>query len=461
MTAILFFGFNDDILINLFSTWCQFLDIVMLDSAFCSKDNRYIFWRIMTDPRMASIEVYKLKDVLNFKWFFKRNVKVKNLILSRDFNGINNLRIKDVPSNAYGNIVTLTFFRLDSTFNTKRMVRFLNSCPKLLHLSVSYCDGMDKCLSSLNSCVWRSLTKLALIFLERCDLLTLQICSYCSQLVSLKLSTQLLTEFHLQQIILRNPLISDLSYHDTHCGLTGATPKFVDFLIPSFMKNILDLHLTFTGEFNIRSLFPLLDSCSRFTNRICINFDNTIEVIELEYYRSLSKEKFYWQFVEYNPNDMCNCDNGEECGHEEQDAEKRMVDHLETLGVIGKPAFYSRGCIHELWEHQKIVPFAFFENLVFIRQQETTIFDALFTVILKSIPSLEVVCLEYPCEKYLLDVNKGVVHPNYYATEPFSEFVDCSFRLLTNQNDVLEVPRVTLVWLSTAGFSSGEYPVYV
>jgi hypothetical protein len=260
----------------------------------------------------------------------------------------------------------------------------------------------------------------------------------CRQLVSLKMSPQTLTESKLKQLILRNPLISDLSVRGYYCGVTLG---FVDIMVLSFMENILDLNLSFGGLFNIQSLFPLLDSFSRLTNRIHINFSSEDhQYITINYFRRLPAKDMYLHFFDVfdSPFEDLGALSDDSDDPDVGDRKKLMVQHIESLNLVGKPALYCGGSINELWDRHAIFPFAVYENLALLRHTHTHIQDVFFTTIPRIIPSLEIICLDtdYAC---CYDEGEFDVH----GAEP----VRYSFRLLPSHNDENEVPRVILLLL--------------
>jgi hypothetical protein len=454
-----FFFIVEDVLISIFSGWCQGTDFVQLDSALCNKGHRDKFWSLMTDQRMLSVELNTFTKKQKFEWFYKRNVRFKNVCLSGKFS--DTLALKDIPVNTYCNIVTLTLCSLKQNYDPDQMSDFLNSCPNLLHLRVSYCVGMDKLLCRVKSCVWQSLTELSLFFSLSINRLLERISIYCRRLVLLRVSSRSFTEDRVKQIILSNPLITKLSIR----GCDKVTLQFTNVLMPSLMKNILDLDIYIVCYIQLQSLFPLLHSISIMTNTFSIlirqnnsaNFwityykDLTEDIIRDKFFNNILQVPTIWPVVDLDAADQTDYRYFDPGGPER---EKLMVQHIHTLNLVGKSAMYLKGDMNELMQRHKVVPFRFFENLALVQFEEVVISDELLTCMHKGMPSLEVLCIDIQNltagdEQPTIMVSDEVVeHPNYLVTEPLSsELKQFSCRMLTNINDAVEAPQVNLVIL--------------
>jgi hypothetical protein len=380
MKILAFIKLNDDIVINMLSNWCNIFDIVKLDSAFCVEDQRNTFLSFMKDQRMLAFRLHHFYPKNNYKWFYLRQVKFKDLIV---MHGCQSL--EDIPIKTYVNIVTLSFVGLRLNCNTTPMLTFMNSCPSLLHLSVDNCNsGMERLLSRVKCSVWQSLTKLSLNFPFLFELIEI-IGIHCCRLTALELLVQILNETHLKAIMMNNPSLSEISLGGKEIDLLnsnntyGVTASYLDFLIPNCLSNIVYLNLVLIERVNLQTLFPLLDGISRLTKSVRLRFKDL---------GSLSSEiEFYCHSSEEDIN-VCIFD------LEDSDSDKLCRGLLKTLDLVGKSALFCRGCMDELWERHKVVPFVFIEKLALIRLSNSLITDVLFSNILKANPRLEAVCLD-------------------------------------------------------------------
>jgi hypothetical protein len=201
-----------------------------------------------------------------------------------------------------------------------------------------------------------------------------------------------------------NPLITDVTLKGN-----GVNTSFLNFFAAECMTKLLQIDLVFSGRCSLQSFFPLFDNISSNTSNVRINFTNLDGLSSgIEYFISILEDDMSLMF--FNLYDV---------ESEDSYGDKRCRELLKTLDMVGKQALSCWGCMDELWERHKVVPFVFIEKLALVRLTCPTITDTILGNILKANLSLVSICL---------DINVNQEHPNYLAVRALSE--SCELKLI-------------------------------
>jgi hypothetical protein len=396
--SVSFLDIQEDILIKVFSEWCQVYDIVRLDNAFCVKVQRDLFLVLLKDKRMPSFDLKEFYTRFGYKWFYLRNIRFRNVVVENDCESL-----KDIPADTYCNIMALSFISLKSSCDTDFFSNFMNSCSNLKHLTVNSCCGIEKLFYEVKRDVWHSLTKISLSCINLTKLINI-ICVHCCQLTSLNLSARSLKETHLKAIMSNNPSITDVTLKGN-----GIKLSFFDFFTSNYMVNMRQIDLNLDGQCSLQTLFPLFDKISSYTSNVRIGFTDLSGTISfINYYNIIKEAVIHRVFFDLYEDES-----------EDSDSDKLCRGLLKTLDMVDKQALSCWGCMDELWERHKVVPFVFIEKLALVRLTCPTITDTILGNILKANLSLVSICL---------DINVNQEHPNYLGVRFLSE--SCKLKLI-------------------------------